>query len=133
MRAPTDVPLSDPLSFASVKWTSIPNEPGVDVIADHQEIVYVGMAGRNGKGGRRNRLRDHASGQIVNMFAQYLFLARVQFLGETRMTHPRDAKAACRAYISTRCTFQDTITADSAEARALEHRLKSELRPLLNP
>ena len=95
------MPLSDPISFASVKWTSIPNEPGVYVIADQQEIVYVGMAGRNGKGGIRNRLRDHASGQIVNMFAQYLFLARVQFLGEKRITHPRDAK--CSDLITSEC------------------------------
>src|SRR5215813_4144330 len=102
MRAPTDVPLSEPISFASVKWALIPNEPGVYVIADQQEIVYVGMAGRNGKGGLRNRLRDHASGQIVNMFAQYLFLARVQFVGAERITHPRNAKAACRDYIAQR-------------------------------
>lgn len=38
------------------------------------------MSGRNGKGNLLNRLRDHCSGQIVNMFAQYLFLARVQFM-----------------------------------------------------
>lgn len=73
---------------------AIPVGPGAYVIYDHDEVVYVGMAGRNGKGGLRNRLRDHASGQIVNMFAQYLFLARVQFLPENRIAHPRDAKSA---------------------------------------
>jgi hypothetical protein len=34
----------------------------VYVIHDLDEVVYVGMAGRNGKGTLRNRLRDHASG-----------------------------------------------------------------------
>jgi hypothetical protein len=91
------------------------------------------MAGRNGKGSIRNRLRDHASGQIVNMFAQYLFLARVQFLGAKRITHPRNAKAACRDYIARRCTFQYIPTGDAAEARALENQLKKELNPALNP
>ena len=79
VKAATAIPLSAPIAFADAKWSAVPNEPGVYVIADQEEIVYVGMAGRNGKGGVRNRLRDHASGQIVNMFAQYLFLARVQF------------------------------------------------------
>lgn len=133
MKARTEVPLSPPIAFAEVVWSSIPNEPGVYVIADQEEIVYVGMAGRNGKGGVRNRLRDHASGQIVNMFAQYLFLARVQFLGEERIAHPRDAKVACREYIATRCTFQYKTTANASEARTLENKLKDELRPALNP
>lgn len=133
MRAQTSIPLSDPVPFADAKWTIVPNEPGVYVIADQQEIVYVGMAGRNGKGGIRNRLRDHASGQIVNMFAQYLFLARVQFIGNERITHPRNAKAACRDYIASRCTFQYISTADASEARALENKLKRELQPKLNP
>jgi hypothetical protein len=93
----------------------------------------VGMAGRNGNGGIRNRLRDHASGQIVNMFAQYLFLARVQFLKEDRINHPRDAKTACRDYISTRCAFRYLAAASAAAARANEMRLKQELRPALNP
>src|SRR5437773_6359739 len=105
--------------YATVKWSNIPDEPGVYVIADQNEVVYVGMAGRNGKGSIRNRLRDHASGQIVNMFAQYLFLARVQFRNEQRITHPRDAKMACREYIAKRCTFQYATTANAAEARAL--------------
>jgi excinuclease UvrABC nuclease subunit len=133
LKAETTVPLSEPFAFATVKWSRVPAEPGVYVIADQDEIVYVGMAGRNGKGSVRNRLRDHASGQIVNMFAQYLFLARVQFLGTDRITHPRDAKAACRAYIAQRCTFQYKTTSSAAEAKALENRLKEELRPALNP
>jgi excinuclease UvrABC nuclease subunit len=133
VRAPTEVDLSDPIRFESVQWSSIPNTPGVYVISDEHEIVYVGMAGRNGQGGLRNRLRDHASGQIVNMFAQYLFLARVQFLAAERITHPRNAKAACRDYIATRCSFQYRTTADKQEAWALEKKLKADLRPALNP
>ena len=70
----------------------------------------------NGKGNLRNRLRDHASGQIVNMFAQYLFLARVQFLPPERITHPREAKAACRDYIAELCSFQYRVAKDAALA-----------------
>lgn len=125
--------LSAPTSFANADWTSVPNVAGVYVISDQSEVLYVGMAGRNGKGGLRNRLRDHASGQIVNMFAQYLFLARVQFIGDERITHPSNAKTACREYITSRCTFQYTETPDADSARALEAKLKKDLRPMLNP
>ena len=111
----------------------MPDEPGVYVISDGDEVVYVGMAGRNGRGSLRNRLRDHASGQIVNMFAQYLFLARVQFLHEPRINHPRKAKAACQAYIRDHCGFRFLVTQDGASARALENELKVSLKPTLNP
>lgn len=124
---------SPAVRFSEVAWTDVPAEPGVYVIFDVEEIVYVGMAGRNGNGSLRNRLRDHSTGQIVNMFAQYLFLARVQFLHGERIAHPREAKAACRDYIRDRCSFVWQVTRDSASARALEASLKAELRPALNP
>ena len=82
--------MSSVTAFRDVDWADIPAEPGVYVIYDRDEVIYVGMSGRNGKGNLRNRLRDHRSGQIVNMFAQYLFLARVQFMPKKRITHPRD-------------------------------------------
>ena len=125
--------LSESIRFRDVSWSEVPDASGVYVISDLDEVVYVGMAGRDGRGCLRNRLRDHASGQIVNMFAQYLFLARVQFLSDERITHPREAKAACRAYIRERCSFRYLATADASEARELESRLKLELRPALNP
>src|SRR5690348_12264541 len=62
----------DRVRFSEVAWPRVPDEPGVYVIYDIDEVIYVGMAGRDGKGSLRNRLKDHASGQIVNMFAQYL-------------------------------------------------------------
>jgi excinuclease UvrABC nuclease subunit len=127
------VELSERIEFNEVAWSDVPAEPGVYVIYDLDEVVYVGMAGRNGKGSLRNRLRDHASGQIVNMFAQYLFLARVQFIPSERITHPRDAKMACREYIRERCSFQYLVATDGAEARDLENRLKDDLKPTLNP
>jgi excinuclease UvrABC nuclease subunit len=111
----------------------IPGEPGVYVVYDHDECLYVGMAGRNGAGTLRSRLRDHGSGQIVNMFAQYLFLARVQFQSEERITHPRAAQAACRSYIRERCSFRYRVLATAAEARVLEATLKGQLAPTLNP
>ena len=116
-----------------MNWTEVPDSPGVYVIYDVNEVVYVGMAGRNGKGSLRNRLRDHCSGQIVNMFAQYLFLARVQFVAASRITHPREAKSACREYVTERCSFRYLVAQDGREARELEAKLKAELRPTLNP
>src|SRR5262249_27876923 len=85
--------LSQRVRFQNLKWTSIPASAGVYVIYDLDEVIYVGMAGRNGRGNLRNRLRDHSTGQIVNMFAQYLFLARVQHLREGRIVHPREAQS----------------------------------------
>jgi excinuclease UvrABC nuclease subunit len=121
------------MRFESPDWSAVPECPGVYVISDKDEVIYVGMAGRNGRGSLRRRLKDHASGQIVNMFAQYLFLARVQFVSDDRITHPRDAKAACRAYIVERCSFRYLAAGSGAEARKLEDHLKAELRPTLNP
>ncbi len=125
--------LSERVAFRDVNWRTIPNEPGVYVIYDEDEVVYVGMAGRNGRGSLRNRVRDHSSGQMVNMFAQYLFLDRVQFIPEKRITRPRDAKAACQEYIAERCSFRYVATPTGAEARELEGRLRREMRPSLNP
>ena len=134
--SPGTTKLSKRVRFEDVDWTDfVPEMPGAYVIFDEDEIVYVGMAGRNGRGSLRNRLKDHYSGQIVNMFAQYLFLDRVQFLykGKKRITHPRKAKAACHSYIRERCSFQFLATDDGASARALEKKLKVELNPTLNP
>lgn len=127
-----DISLSARHRFGSVDWNSVPELPGVYVIYDADEVLYVGMAGRNGNGCLRNRLRDHASGQIVNMFTQYLFLARVQFESKERITHPHEAKVACRNYIGERCSFAYLITDDASEARTLENQLKQALRPVLN-
>lgn len=125
--------LTPPVRFRDVDWAAIPDVAGAYVIYDEDEVVYVGMAGRDQRGSLRRRLRDHASGQIVNMFAQYLFLARVQFIMEERCRRPKEAKAACRDYIRERCSFSFITAADGTEARGLEMRLKQELRPSLNP
>lgn len=124
--------LSKRIAFRDADWSSVPAQPGVYVINDVDEVIYVGMAGRNGRGSLRNRLRDHASGQMVNMFAQYLFLARVQFVPAQRITHPREAKSACQRYIRERCSFQYLSTDGAAQARELEKVLQSELKPALN-
>jgi hypothetical protein len=124
--------LSHQTRFERVDWKLVPDAPGVYVISDREEVVYVGMAGRNGRGSLRNRLRDHSTGQIVNIFAQYLFLARVQFLHEPRIKHPREAKAACQNYIRERCSFRFLCTEDAMQARDYENALKASLRPALN-
>jgi len=128
-------PLADfsrTIAFAAARWDEVPDSPGVYLIYDLSDLVYVGMAGRDGKGGLQKRLRDHSSGQVVNMFAQYLFLARVQFVPAERITHPRAAKAACRSYILERCSFRYRVMPNAAEARALENGLKRDLKPALN-
>lgn len=129
----TSVLLSPPTPFANADWLNVPDVPGAYVIYEGDEVVYVGMAGRDGKGSLRRRLRDHATGQIVNIFAQYLFLARVQFLDAERIRDPKAAQSACRAYIHQRCSFRFAITANGAEARQLEQQLKHDLGPALNP
>lgn len=121
------------MSFANVDWNSVPDTPGVYVISDRDEVIYVGMAGRNGKGSLRKRLKDHRSGQIVNMFAQYLFLDRVQFVSEERITRPENAKIACHAYVTGRCSFRFVTTETGEQARELEQRFRVELRPTFNP
>lgn len=94
--------LSKPTRFREVDWNAVPDTPGAYVISTDTEVLYVGMAGRDGKGSLRRRLRDHASGQIVNMFAQYLFLARVQFAEEERIVHPTKLRVrAARTSLST--------------------------------
>ena len=129
----SEVPLSPPIPFADVDWDHVPDLPGVYVIYEGAEVLYVGMAGRNGRGSLMRRLRDHASGQMVNMFAQYLFLARVQFLPKERITHPREAKVACHTYILERLSFCWAVAQDSVQARGMEDALRQELTPALNP
>jgi len=118
--------------FNAVDWSDVPDVAGVYIIYDNDEVLYVGMAGRDGKGSLRRRLKDHSSGQIVNMFAQYLFLARVQFTSAEQITHPRAAKAACREYVFERCSFRYKALTSAAEARELEGKLKRELQPAFN-
>jgi len=120
---------SERVAFRDATWANVPTSPGVYVIFDLDEVVYVGMT----RGSLRNRLRDHARGQIVNMFAQYLFLARVQFLPPDRIVHPLQAQSACQKYISERCSFQWKATIDASDASNLERRLRTALKPALNP
>jgi len=72
------------------------------------------MAGRDGKGSLRRRLRDHASGQMVNTFALYLFLAT------DRITHPAAGQTAVRVYIAERYAFRYAVAEDGAAAREME-------------
>lgn len=128
-----DAVLSEHLGFRNVEWDGVPDTPGAYAINDRDEVIYVGMAGRNAHGSLRRRLRDHASGQMVNMFVQYVFLNRVQFLSDERITQPNDAKIACRSYIRANCSFRYRIAANAVEARSLEASLKLKLKPTFNP
>jgi excinuclease UvrABC nuclease subunit len=123
---------TDPVRFRGINWSSVPEALGVYAIHDLEELLYVGMAGRDGQGNLRKRLKDHASGQVVNMFAQYLFFARAQFLSTERVTRPSQAKALCQQYIQERCLLSWRACASPAEARLLESSLKQCQKPALN-
>ena len=118
--------------FEKLDWRAVPDQPGVYAIGEPGELLYIGMAGREGKGTLRRRLRDHASGQVVNMFAQYLFFAKAQFQQEGRVTHPAQAKVLCQRYMAARCWMSWKVCIAASEARALEADLKACLNPSLN-
>jgi hypothetical protein len=117
--------------FGRSDWMEIPETPGVYVVFDRFEIVYVGMAGRDRKGSLRRRLRDHASGQIVNMFAQYLLFSRI-LTGPSVPKTPQEATSLCRAYIRHNCAVRTLPLPDGLQARRLEEQLKVSLRPTFN-
>lgn len=119
------------IQLATVDWTCVPDTPGVYVIFDGREAIYVGMAGRNGKGSLRRRLRDHASGQVVNMFTQYLLFDRVLDPADLPRS-PQEAKVRCRAYVRARCKGRVLPLTDGSEARAVEMQLRRDLAPTLN-
>ncbi len=120
------------LRMGEANWAStIPDAPGVYVIFDSDRVIYVGMAGRSGAGSLRRRLRDHASGQVVNMFAQYLLFARI-LDGPERPRTPREAATQCRAYIRQHCSVRVLALADAAAARRLEGELRHRLAPVFN-
>lgn len=118
-------------SLGTPDWSGVPDRPGVYVIFDRTEVIYVGMAGRDGKGSLRRRLRDHASGQVVNMFAQYLLFDRLLDPTDLPRT-PQAAGLLCRSYIRSHCTARTLATETGAEARAVEQRLRAVLAPSLN-
>lgn len=118
-------------SFANRNWRTVPDIPGVYVILDGSEAIYVGMAGRNGKGSLRRRLRDHSSGQIVNMFVLYLLFDRILYTADSPRS-PNEAKIRCRAYICHECEFRFLAVQDKTEVFRLENQLKRELQPTFN-
>ena len=118
--------------FAMPDWNAVPDVPGVYVIFDENELIYVGMAGRSGKGSLRRRLRDHSSGQVVNMFVQYLLFDRILFTAEPPKS-PSEAKTRCRAYIRENCGFRFLAARNRLEAVQIENRMKEELQPTFNP
>ena len=118
-------------SFRDARWGEVPDEPGVYVILDRDEIVYIGMAGRNGKGSLRRRLADHSSGQVVNMFVQYLLFDRILPMREPPRS-PREAKFRCRRYILDNCAFRFIVVNDKSEALRIERNLRGDLQPTFN-
>jgi excinuclease UvrABC nuclease subunit len=117
--------------MGTTDWSAVPDTPGVYVIFDHDEVIYVGMAGRDGKGSLRRRLRDHASGQVVNMFAQYLLFDRILDPADLPRS-PQEAGRRCRAHIRQHCQARGLSARDAAEARLIESRLRKDLQPTFN-
>lgn len=119
------------VSMGTADWLAVPDTPGVYVIFDRDEVIYVGMAGRDGNGSLRRRLRDHASGQVVNMFAQYLLFDRILDPADLPRS-PQEAGRRCRAHIRQHCLARVLPSKDAAEARLVEARLRTELQPTFN-
>lgn len=119
------------VSMGTDDWTVVPDTPGVYVIFDENEVIYVGMAGRDRKGSLRRRLRDHASGQVVNMFAQYLLFDRILDPADLPRS-PQEAGQRSRAHIRQYCLTRVLPAKDAATARIIEAELCSELVPTLN-
>ena len=117
--------------MGATNWATVPDTAGVYVIFDKDEPIYVGMAGRDGKGSLRRRLRDHASGQVVNMFAQYLLFDRILDPNDLPRS-PQEAGQRCRAYIRQNCFARVLPADDAAKARVVEARLRAEIAPALN-
>lgn len=120
-----------PFHMGQADWSAVPDMPGVYVLFEGEEIIYVGMAGRDQKGSLRRRLRDYASGQIVNMFAQYVLFARLLSSGDLPRS-PRGATLKCREYIRAGCKARTFSLADKAEARRIERQLRQSLQPVFN-
>lgn len=135
--AETPTEILDHLGFApefalgEADWSTVPDMPGVYVISEGGEVIYVGMAGRDQKGSLRRRLRDHASGQIVNMLAQYLLFARL-LTGDDPPRSPREATLRCRAHIRAHCAARVLALTDKTEAARIERTLRRALRPSFN-
>ena len=122
---------SPAVSLDTADWSTVPDTPGVYVIFDKDEVTYVGMAGRNGKGSLRRRLRDHASGQVVNMFAQYLLFDRILDPADLPRS-PQEAGRRCRAHIRQHCQVRVLPAEEAAAARAIEAQLRTSLAPTFN-
>lgn len=85
-------------------WSGVPESPGVYVVLERKKPVYVGMAGRRGgEGAIQSRLKDHASGQLVNMFVQYVLFHRVLRQSNPPQT-PDVARDRCKEYVRSNFT-----------------------------
>ncbi len=115
---------SDLITFASVDWPDVPETPGVYAVFEGERLLYAGMAGRNGRGNLRKRLKNHRDGNMVNMLKQYLWFAIVQHLDSELATSPGEAARRCRDYMTEMLSFRCLSCADGAQARGIEDQLK---------
>lgn len=123
---------SPAVSLGCADWSCVPQSAGVYVILDRsRKPIYVGKAGRNGKGSLRGRLRDHASGQVVNMFVQYVLFDAVLPKAKPLPRTPQEATRLCREYIREHCSFR-FLAIEATEATDKENELIQSLNPKLN-
>ena len=112
------------IPFHELSSPDLPDTPGVYVVFDGDKLLHVGMAGRDGRGSLRRRLRDHRDGNMVNMLKQYLWFALVQHLDSEPARTPQEAARRCRAFMMSRLSFRYLTCADGAHARAVESEIK---------
>lgn len=120
-------------SFSKPDLATVPDTTGVYAIYEGDEVVYVGMAGRDGKASLRWLLLYHFSGQVqvADLFAQHVLFGRVLY--QTGLPRsPKEARHKCREYIRQECRFRFLIESDIAAALRMEEDLISELKPTAN-
>lgn len=115
---------SPEIAFDSVTWADVPDTPGAYTVFDGESLLYVGMAGRDGKGSLRRRLKNHRDGNMVNMLKQYLWFAIVQHINEKPASTPQEAAGRCREFMMERLSLRYLVCSDGAEARREENGLK---------
>lgn len=64
-------------SFSVADLETVPDTTGVYAICDGDEVVFVGMAGRNRRGSLRWQLLSHMSGQGIDLFTQHVLFGRI--------------------------------------------------------
>lgn len=105
--------------------------PGIYVIFGRGEVIYVRMVDRNGKGSLRKRLREHSTGQVVNMFAQYMLFNRLLDPADLPRS-PQEAGQRCRANLREYCEARALPSEDGGPSTPSRFNCARKLAPTFN-